>query len=178
MEGPQTRRITLPPGTNCTKRLPVFMYACSLWFYCLPSLIIRQMWSLTSSCFVLRLSLTFQQTINIWSWECFPKCSLRSAVFPVHYQHFLSLAGSLDVIQTDGHWSAIDIDRDSKVIIILPRGERSLPGLLSASPSTLPSSESSCHRWPSGRQAPSKWGWYGDVSKSQQEMPVMVRDFW
>lgn len=53
------------------------------------------------------------------------------------------------MIEIDGHWSAIDIDRDSKVIIALPRGERPLPGLLSASPSTLPSSGSSCHRRPS-----------------------------
>lgn len=35
------------------------------------------------------------------------------------------------MIEVDGHWSAIDIDTDSKVIITLPRGERLLPGLLS-----------------------------------------------
>lgn len=52
------------------------------------------------------------------------------------------------MIEMDGRWSAIDIDRDSKVIIALPRGESPLPGLLSASSSTLPSSESPCHRWP------------------------------
>lgn len=59
-------------------------------------------------------------------------------MFPVHYQYFLSLAGSLDVIEIDGHQSAIDTDTDSKVIIALPRGGTPLPGLLSASPSPFP----------------------------------------
>lgn len=60
------------------------------------------------------------------------------------------------MIEVDGHWSAIDIDRDSKVIIALPRGKRPLPGLVSASPSTLLAFELSCPPWPSERQAPSK----------------------
>lgn len=76
-----------------------------------------------------------------------PRLCRVCGLFPVHYQHFLSLAGSLNVIELDGHWSAIDIGWDSKVIIALPRGERHLPGLLSASPSSLPSSELACHRW-------------------------------
>lgn len=63
------------------------------------------------------------------------------------------------MIEIDGHWSAIDIDTDSKVIIALPRGGRPLPSLLSASPSALPSSESSCRRRLSGGQAPSKREW-------------------
>lgn len=75
-----------------------------------------------SSCFVLHLSWSFQRAVTKVG-SVFPKYSLRSAV---HYQHFLSLAGSLDVIETDGHRSATDVDRDSKVIIILPRGERDL----------------------------------------------------
>ena len=136
-------------------------------------------WLFGISVFVVHLSASLQQAINIWSWESFSKMQPSPCcvwLFPVHYQHFLSLAGSLDVIEIDGRWSAIDIDRDSKDIIALPRGERPLPGLLSASPSTLLSS--SCHRQQSGRQAPSKLEWYWDVSKSQQEMPVIVRDFW
>lgn len=79
------------------------------------------MWSLTSSCFMRPIPRRFSKM-----QPCGP-----APLLPVHYQHFLSLAGSLDVIE---RWSAIGTDRDSKVVIISPRGARPLPGLLSASP--------------------------------------------
>lgn len=59
------------------------------------------------------------------------------------------------MIEIDGRWNSIHMDRDSKGIIALPGGERPLPGLLSDSVSTSPLSGLSRRPWPSRRQAPS-----------------------
>lgn len=96
-----------PSGTNCTKRfLCVLMYAGWLLFCCLLSLTIKWTWLMV----ILFCTVTSRQ-----GKECFKNATMC----PAYYEHFLSLGWSLGVTETDGHWSAINMAKESDAILFV-----------------------------------------------------------